>query len=56
MKDLDEGVYLDESRSGLLGPFTLHEISGIQILRFASGSKSQDFYECGRKTVTNNRD
>ena len=32
------------------------ELVGIQILRFASRSKSQDFYECGHKNLTNNRD
>ena len=33
--------------------FTLAGISGIQILVFASRSKSWDFYKCGHKNLTN---
>ena len=39
-----------------IGAFTLAGISGIQISVFASWSKSQDFYKCGHKNLTNYHD
>ena len=39
-----------------IGAFTLAGISGIQILVFASRSKSWDFYKRGHKNPTNYRD
>ena len=39
-----------------IGAFTLAGIRGIQILVFASRSKSWDFYKRGHKNLTNYRD